>query len=160
MLLLRLQALWKLGGFCRVKKFSLFLLPFFLALTIPFSSPAFSEEIPYQKVSSVRQEHKPVTVDLLSEEDSINPGRSFWVGVRLKMDKGWDTYWVNPGDSGFPTKVTWHVPDGFNVGPLNWPYPEKFSQETLTAYGYTDSVLLLAEVTPPKNISVGQKVNI
>ncbi len=141
-----------------VKKLSLILLPFLIALFVPFSSPVFGND---QTIIPMEQEQRaPVIAELLSEEDAINPGRAFWVGVRLKMAKGWDTYWVNPGDSGFPTQVNWNLPEGFKVGPLHWPYPEKFSQETLTAYGYTDSVVLLAEIIPPKNLKIGEEIKI
>lgn len=102
----------------------------------------------------------PVQAKLVAEEEGIQPGRPFWVGVRLKMDKGWDTYWRNPGDSGFPTQVKWNLPEGFTAGPLLWPYPEKIVNESLVAFGYTDSVLLMAEITPPKDLPANGKVEI
>lgn len=107
---------------------------------------------------SSKQEH--VQVKLLSEETSIQPGRPFWVGVELNMDNGWDTYWINPGDSGFPTKVDWHLPDGFSAGTLEWPYPQKFVTNSLVAFGYTDKVLLLSQITPPKNLSTDVPITI
>ncbi|MCC5832379.1 MAG: thioredoxin family protein [Chlamydiales bacterium] len=102
----------------------------------------------------------PVKAELVAEEQSIQAGRPFWVGVELRMAEGWDTYWMNPGDSGFPTQVNWQLPDGFTAGPLEWPYPETFKSESLVAFGYTDSVLLLSEITPPKNLSAGKHVNL
>ena len=103
---------------------------------------------------------EPVHAELVSEEQAVQPGRPFWVGVRLHMDKGWDTYWLNPGDSGFATQVNWKLPEGFTAGPLLWPYPEKFVTDSLVAFGYTDSVLLMAEITPPNNLAADQKVSI
>ncbi|MGH7315703.1 MAG: thiol:disulfide interchange protein, partial [Candidatus Rokuibacteriota bacterium] len=43
-----------------------------------------------------------VTVTLLSEAASVEPGASFWVGLRQRITPGWHTYWTNPGDSGEP----------------------------------------------------------
>lgn len=113
-------------------------------------------------VVSVRAaEHiEPVQAKLIAEEAAVHPGRPFWVGVSLKMAEGWDTYWRNPGDSGFPTQVNWTLPQGFTVGPLLWPYPQKIVNQSLVAFGYTDTVLLMAEITPPSSLAADQKVEI
>ncbi|NGX46149.1 MAG: Thiol:disulfide interchange protein DsbD [Chlamydiae bacterium] len=103
---------------------------------------------------------EPVQAKLVAEEVAVVPGRPFWVGVELKMEKGWDTYWVNPGDSGFPTKVTWHLPDGWEAGPLQWPYPEKFTTDSLVGFGYTDSAVLLAQISPSSSTVIGEGVTL
>ena len=103
---------------------------------------------------------EPVRAELVAEEKAVQPGRPFWVGVQLHMEKGWDTYWLNPGDSGFATQVNWKLPDGFKAGPLLWPYPQKFVTDSLVAFGYTDDVLLMAEITPPNNLAADQKISI
>lgn len=94
----------------------------------------------------------PVEAKLLSEVQSIKPGENFWVGIELQIAEGWDTYWINPGDSGIATNVQWQLPEGFSVGSLHWPYPEKFTNDTMVGFGYTHTVLLLAEVTPPMDL--------
>lgn len=104
--------------------------------------------------------NEPVESQLIVEENSIQPGHPFWVGVELKMADGWDTYWLNPGDSGFATQVNWHLPEGFTAGPLHWPYPEKFINDSLVAFGYTKTVVLLTEITPPKDLAGYQKIDI
>ncbi|MCH9609738.1 MAG: Thiol:disulfide interchange protein DsbD [Chlamydiales bacterium] len=93
---------------------------------------------------------EPVKATLVSENTSVAAGEPFWVGVELKMADGWDTYWQNPGDAGFPTQINWQLPEGFEAGSIKWPYPEKFTNESMVGFGYTDSVLLLTEITPPK----------
>jgi thiol:disulfide interchange protein DsbD len=103
---------------------------------------------------------EPVQAKIVAEEATVQPGRPFWVGIKLNMAEGWDTYWHNPGDSGFPTEIKWNLPEGFKAGPILWPYPEKIVNETLVAFGYTDTVLLLTEITPPAHLSPNQKVAI
>lgn len=114
------------------------------------------------KASEQVTSQTPVVATLLSDQKSIQPGHPFWVAVELKMADGWDTYWINPGDAGFPTKVEWTLPEGFQVSPIQWPYPEKFVMQSLVGYGYTHSVLLLAEITPPSHINgpVDLKANV
>jgi thiol:disulfide interchange protein DsbD len=93
---------------------------------------------------------------LVSEIESIQPGKPFWVGLRLRMAPGWHTYWRNPGDSGLATRLRWTLPDGFQAGPIEWPYPRVFSQGPVTSYGYEGEVLLPVRITPPASLSAGQ----
>ncbi len=102
---------------------------------------------------------EPVQAALVAEDKSIQAGRPFWVGVELKMAQGWDTYWQNPGDAGLPTQIEWQLPDGFTAGPIEWPYPERFTTDSMVGFGYTDSVLLLTKITPPKNFS-GESIDL
>lgn len=106
--------------------------------------------------AAVQQEETPVVAALLAEEQGVEAGRPFWVGVELKMAEGWDTYWMNPGDSGYPTKIDWQLPSGFTVEPVLWPAPERFTAQSLVAYGYRDEVLLMAKVTPPATLPAGE----
>ena len=106
------------------------------------------------------EQTEPVQAKLVAEEQAVQPGRPFWVGVKLKMADGWDTYWRNPGDSGFPTQVNWNLPEGFKAGPIQWPFPEKIMCDSFVVFGYTDTVLLMTEITPPKNLAANQKVAI
>lgn len=93
-----------------------------------------------------------VRASLVSEVESLKPGQSFWVGLRLEMAKGWHTSWRNPGDSGQATRVAWTLPSGFEAGPLVWPAPERIPVGPLVNYGYQGEILLLAEITPPPTI--------
>jgi Thiol:disulfide interchange protein DsbD, N-terminal len=90
---------------------------------------------------------------LLANVSAIQPGKPFWLGVQLKIDPGWHVYWKNPGDAGLPTKVKFTVPDGFTVGPLQYPTPQRLDQAgNILALAYENSVLLLAKVTSPANL--------
>lgn len=124
------------------------LLPLFFFLSL---APLKGEE--------VVQHSEPVKAALLSENKVVEPGKPFWVGVELTMNQGWDTYWVNPGDAGLPTQINWQLPEGFKAGAIQWPYPQKFSDGTMVGFGYTDSVMLLSEIIPPKDYT-GEKIEI
>lgn len=91
----------------------------------------------------------PVTVTLKPEVESIQAGTPFWVAVDLTLEKGWHAYWKNPGDAGMPPQIDWTLPEGFAVSKVEWPAPEKFTIGPLEAYGYSDQVILLVEITPP-----------
>lgn len=100
-------------------------------------------------------------VALVADVTTILPGTPFTVGVVLTMEPGWHTYWINPGESGLATTVRWTLPDGFTAGPLQWPRPEKHieSGDVLT-YGYSGETMLLATVTPPRDLKPGSSVTL
>lgn len=90
-----------------------------------------------------------VKVKLIQEDETVQPGRPFWVALHLELEKDWHVYWKNPGDAGIPLKVEWTLPAGFEAGPLQWPFPEKFTAADMVGFGYTGEVTLLSLVTPP-----------
>ena len=102
---------------------------------------------PKQGVSAtVAQPH--VTAQLISETTHVKAGKPFLVALHLHMDKGWHTYWVNPGDAGLATTITWTLPPGFTAGPIQWPTPELHMMGPLTTYGYAGDAYLLTTITP------------
>ncbi len=98
--------------------------------------------------------------ELVVETTSIKPGQPFWAGLRMKMDEHWHTYWRNPADSGLPTEIHWALPEGFQAGEINWPYPQKIVLDILASYGYEGETLLLVEITPPADLEAGGTVDI
>ena len=97
--------------------------------------------------------------ELVSEMRAVQPGRPFWVGVRLTMAPGWHTYWTNPGEAGLATSVRWELPEGVSAGPLEWPTPARLvtgsGDTALVSYGYEGEAVLLAQVTPPAGAEPG-----
>lgn len=91
----------------------------------------------------------PVQSSLINEDASIQAGQPFYVAIQLKIEDNWYVYWKNPGQAGMPPSVSWNLPEGFEVGPLIWPTPERLGKEA--KFGYTGSLTLLAEITPPKS---------
>jgi DsbC/DsbD-like thiol-disulfide interchange protein len=87
-----------------------------------------------------------VKASLVADADAVRPGQPLTFGIRLEMEKGWHTYWRNPGDSGLPTRVKWELPQGLAAGELGWPYPSRFKTGPLVSYGYEGEVLLPVEV--------------
>ena len=80
---------------------------------------------------------------LLLAAETAKPGDTVWAGIQLKMDRGWHTYWKNPGASGKPTDIKWELPSGVTAGETQWPIPEKLPEEDLTTYIYKGEVVLL-----------------
>jgi thiol:disulfide interchange protein len=95
-----------------------------------------------------------VKAELVADTKAVVPGKSFTVGLFLKMVPGWHTYWKFPGDAGIPTELKWKLPPGWKVGEIQWPIPLKLSEPgDIQIYGYHDEVLLMQEITPPASIN-------
>lgn len=95
-------------------------------------------------------------VSLLLADRSVRPGDTTQVGVRLRMDQGWHTYWVNPGDSGGPTEVKWTLPDGITVGPLQWPVPGIYAVAGIITYVHHGEILVMAPLHVSTRVEAGR----
>jgi thiol:disulfide interchange protein DsbD len=89
-----------------------------------------------------------VTVELIAEHGSIQPGGKTRVGVQFDIEDGWHIYGREPGDAGLPTTVSWSVPAGMRVGPLQYPKPQPFLDPgDIRTFGYTGAVVLHSSLT-------------
>ena len=102
----------------------------------------------------------PVRLQLVSEITTIVPGEPFTVGIFLQHAPHHHSYYKFPGIVGVATNVTWDLPEGFQSGPLQWPTPEQVDMRGHGAYGYHEDTLLLATITPPKDLATSSSVRL
>lgn len=93
-----------------------------------------------------------VRASLITDKTAVRPGATITVALRQNIADGWHTYWVNPGDVGEATAVTWSLPAGASAGALRWPLPHVIKIGPLIDYGYSGEVLLLADITLPQTL--------
>jgi thiol:disulfide interchange protein len=94
-----------------------------------------------------------VHAELVADTKAIVPGKSFTVGLLLRMAPSWHTYWKFSGDAGLPSEIKWNLPNGWKVGEIQWPIPLKTTDPgDIQTYGYQDEVLLMQEIVPPPKI--------
>src|SRR5262252_9290863 len=110
------------------------------------------------RAAPVRTEH--VEAELIAERTAVVPGQPLTVATRLAMDRGWHTYWRNPGDSGLPTTLAWNLPQGLNAGPIEWAPPHTLPVGPLTNFGYEGEVLLLSNITTAGDLAEGKPVTL
>ena len=77
-----------------------------------------------------------VEARLLFDHSVATAGGKLRAGVYFELDRGWHIYWRNPGESGLPTQLDWQV-EAAQVGPVQLPGPEVFTEGGLTTYGYS-----------------------
>ena len=94
-----------------------------------------------------------VEAELIADQAAVVPGRAFRLGLRLKHDPHWHTYWRNPGDSGLPTRLSLTLPSGWTAGEVQWPAPQRIRVGPLANFGYDGELVLPIAVQPPARIA-------
>ena len=88
-------------------------------------------------------------VELVSDSRQVMPGETFRIGMRLRHDPHWHTYWRNPGDTGYPTRFEIEGPADTQYSDIRWPAPERLAIGPLANYGYEGEALIYRDVTLP-----------
>ena len=91
----------------------------------------------------------------MSEQPSIQPGHAILLGLHFRLENGWHIYWINPGDSGEPPRLDWHLPAGLRAGAIEWPAPSRLPIPPLMDYGYEGEILLPVPVENTVVLAVG-----
>ena len=93
-----------------------------------------------------------VEAELVADRDAVVPGEAMRLGLRLRHDPHWHTYWRNPGDSGLPTQFEPSLPEGFRTGPIEWPAPARILIPPLANYGYEGEIVLPRRLEVPARV--------
>lgn len=102
-----------------------------------------------------------VQVQLLADQTALVPGKTATLAIAFKIQRGWHIYWQNRGEGGLETTFDWQVPDGYKVGPLRFPAPERKVEEP-DAYVFIleGEPVMLADLSVPADAKPGEKVKI
>ena len=129
-------------------------MPRFTFAKIALAVALLSSCVPGAAAQSFSQTH--AKVDLIAQDNAVSPGGTLWIGVLFDLDKGWHTYWINPGDSGAPPRFKWTLPAGFRTGEIRYPVPVRIGTGTVVDYGYEGRLLLALPLQIPANYTPGK----
>ena len=105
-----------------------------------------------------------VTVELVAQDNAVAPGATVYVAVVQTMDRGWHTYWRNPGESGEATTIAWTLPDGWRAGEIVWPTPARLftgaADNQIINYVYSDQSMLPVPISVPADARPGTTVSL
>jgi len=109
--------------------------------------------------NSVKTEN--VTARLVSERIALVPGKTAWVALHFEIRPGWHTYWLNPGDAGEKTEVSFTLPPGYKAGDIVWPAPQRIIEPgDIAVYGYKGTATHLVPIQIPAEAKPGERVTI
>jgi len=123
----------------------------FSILANPLIGQNFFNPSDLTKAFSTEQEDN-IEVSLVSEAETLVPGKTFWVATKLVVDEGWHLYWLNPGAAGAKPTIKWDLPEGFSAGDIHWPAPEKYVQKGLVSHTYHGTLYLMTPISAPETI--------
>jgi suppressor for copper-sensitivity B len=130
------------------------LMPFLLLTLLLFPLQAFA-------VSSNWQHDGSVDVRLISSLDGVGQKTVVPLGLEVRMEPGWHTYWRSPGAAGLPPQFDWtnSLTDKGNLKSttLFYPAPKRYSDQGLETVGYQGRVVFpidaeLRQVGLPLNL--------
>ena len=84
---------------------------------------------------------------LIAAQDSLGGGRDVEIGLHVRLDPGWHTYWRAAGGVGFPPQMDWS--DSANLAHLEvmWPSPRRIFTFGYEAVGYENEVVFPMRAT-------------
>lgn len=106
-----------------------------------------------------------IQLELLSPLQSVAPGDSFNLALRMVPDENWHIYWQNPGDTGLPTKVEWQQNPITSFSDLEWSLPYRADYQGFINYGYYGESYIFSQVTisedaiPGESLEIGARVD-
>ena len=109
--------------------------------------------------STVLAQH--VTLSLVPQLSTAAPSTTTGLALRLEIEPGWHVYFAHAGQSGIPTRVTWHLPAGVSVDSLRWPVPDKLVTEGLISHVYSGHAVLFTTIhlhNPSGPVRIGATV--
>ncbi len=97
-----------------------------------------------------------VKARLIPSRPSIEPGQTLDVALVLDHEEHWHTYYVNPGQAGFPPSLKWELPEGFEAGELQFPTPVLGNFAGAPFYGYEGETWFLTTLTAPESLEASE----
>jgi DsbC/DsbD-like thiol-disulfide interchange protein len=96
---------------------------------------------PLAAVAGPWAENEQTRLRLVSRWAAAAPGGDAGLGLEFRMAPGWHVYWLNPGDAGYPPKLT--LASGPVSAPdIRYPAPHRFDLPGgLVSFGYGDEVI-------------------
>ncbi len=70
------------------------------------------------------------------------------LGLELRLEPGWKTYWRSPGDAGFAPRLDWSRSGNLTDATLSYPAPHRFSVLGFETAGYDTAVLFPIQGKP------------
>ena len=84
-------------------------------------------------------------VRLISATSAVGDLDTIPLGVEVRLDEGWKTYWRSPGDAGIPPFVEWDGSRNLAETEFRWPVPIRFNFYDLETFGYEKRVVFPIE---------------
>ncbi len=127
-----------------------------LAACLLWLAPSLATALEAPEVSRTER----AEVRLLADHAVAAPGGTVALALHQALVGKWHTYWKNPGDSGLAPTIAWEAPEGVEIGPIEWPRPERIPFPPLVNYGFSGEAILIQELRLPADWPAGEPVRL
>ncbi|MCX6852290.1 MAG: protein-disulfide reductase DsbD family protein, partial [Verrucomicrobia bacterium] len=132
-----------------------------LAASLLAVTVAHSQSFGFGGAAAPKQER--VTAELVAAVSAAAPGQPFLAAAKLVHTKDSHSYGkvLPAGVIGKPTKLTWTLPEGWQIEELPWPATHQVpSTDGAISDGYDGTVYLPVKITPPATAAVGSSAEL
>ncbi len=85
-------------------------------------------------------------VRLIAATTAVGELETLPLGIEVKLQDGWKTYWRSPGDAGIPPQVDFEGSTNVASADFRWPAPARFQYYDLETFGYSKEVVFPIDV--------------
>ncbi|MBM3517644.1 MAG: disulfide bond formation protein DsbD, partial [Alphaproteobacteria bacterium] len=79
---------------------------------------------------------------LIAATTGVGQGSAVDLGLHIRLERGWHTYWRTPGMGGLPPRFDWAGSGNLASVSVGFPAPRRFSAFGAETIGYVDEVVL------------------
>ena len=99
-----------------------------------------------------------ITAQLVPEQAATGTPATTTLALSMTPAAGWHGYWLNPGDAGYPMRLTWHLPAGASAGAPQYPVPQTLLLAGLMNHVYERAYAVLVPFTAPAGAAAGTRL--
>ncbi len=127
-------------------------LNFFKFIILLFTNIAFAQEFD--------SKNNPASVSIIPSNGVFLIEDKYYFGVKIDLQKGWKTYWKNPGDAGAPLTINWKDSSFVQKFKVLFPFPEQFLDHGVSTIGYEDQVIFPVRIEKNEMDIINEEINL
>ena len=104
--------------------------------------------------------NNPALVSIIPANGIFFVEENYYFGVKIELQKGWKTYWKNPGDAGAPISIELKDSSIENKLKVLFPFPEKFTDHGVSTIGYEGQVIFPVRIQKNEIDKINEKINL
>ena len=125
---------------------------FFKVIIFLFSNIAFAQDF--------NPKNSPASVSIIPSNGIFFVDDKYYFGVKIDLQKGWKTYWKNPGDAGAPLAINWKDSSFANKLKVLFPFPDEFLDHGVSTIGYEGQVIFPVRIEKNEMHKVNEVINL
>ncbi|WP_448203346.1 protein-disulfide reductase DsbD family protein [Azospirillum sp. sgz302134] len=122
-----------------------------LALAVPGSGRAEPGTQSQSQAQGAWTKSGPVEARLVSSVQGIGDLAAVPLGLELRLEPGWKTYWRSPGDAGFAPRLDWSGSGNLKAAEMAYPAPHRFTVLGFETAGYDTEVTFPISAVPTES---------